>query len=104
MPIPATKPTTMPASDAKTFDSWWLSSVALFGDQAVQANVTFRKYRVAGDGSNDYSPVDAPVSLNVPDVLNVAATRAAAGKPALATAVQALLTAAQELAGEQGLI
>jgi len=103
MPIQATSPTTVPASAAKIYDKWWLS-LHIAGNQKPRAMITLKKYRTLDNGSNEFSPVDKPISFAIADVLTVAASRAASNKPALSNAMTALYGAVQEIAGEKQLI
>jgi hypothetical protein len=102
MAITTTTPTVLEVGS--TFDALWATNVTIEGTnprKPVRCRASLRKSRLRQDGNYQFSPIDAPVTIDISDLFGEAAARAAAGKPALATAVQAVLAALQELANEQ---
>jgi hypothetical protein len=69
----------------------------------VIARYTMTKYATDSNGVNTVVPIPSSVS-NIADLYQLAADRATAGKPALATALTAVITALTEIEGEKGTI
>jgi hypothetical protein len=102
MPIEASTPTVI--EQGATFDKLWATQIRIEADhprRPVRASFEIRKSRVRPDGTHQFSPVDPPQRITLGDLFADAATRAAAGKPALAVAMNAVLAAVAELAAEQ---
>ena len=100
--IPATTPTTVPASAAVTYGNCWVAqftSQAQDPNGAIQVMARLRKYGTLPDGTLGFSPTDKPVQIFINDVAALAATN-----PDVAAAMAALVTAIQNYASAQGLL
>jgi len=97
--IPAAKPVTVPAADAKTFPDVFMTQMHLTatpgGESVARLHLVPYNYETGEVGPEDESRV-----VRIAKLKSVAARRAAEGKPALAQALGAVLAAVAELVGE----
>jgi len=95
----------VPAVEAKTFDKYWLDELTITAPDVNGADATvngvLQNYRDV-DGGKEAGT--GRVSINIPNAFALAGERVAAGKPALAQALGALLLAIKEYGMEQGII
>lgn len=97
--ITTSQPVVIPATQAQTYDKLWVENLNINGrslDTApVTAIIVCRPYTTDGAGAKAFAPVTAIRRITVPDVFASAATNTA-----LATALDAVLTAVQALVTE----
>lgn len=101
MPIIAPTPTNVPASDAKTYDKFWLKHfVIMANDPSGKVIVTaiLHKARESG-GVWELSPVDSDIVIRVSDF-----DAAAVADPEMAAIKESLLYKVKEVAVAQGKI
>ena len=104
MPINASqdKITTVAATEARTFDKWWITSVRIDSpspSMVKQATVTLQKARELPDGSYELSPVDGPVTYTIGNLDAEAATNSD-----LAQLMTQLITVAGTIGVQTGIL
>ena len=103
MPIQSTKPISLPA---QTYSNIALKNVNIVWQNLnadANATYTIKLYSTDSTGVNTEAQMN-PIFGNIDHLFATAATRATAGKPALANAITAVLTALQEIEKEKGTI
>ena len=104
MPIVATRPVTVPPTDEKVFDTWYITQFQFY---SVGSDVRKRKARIVLelsrellDGSFELSPGKEKQVLDIDDLEKVATDRFLAGKPLVAQTTEMLISAVNEYAGD----
>jgi hypothetical protein len=100
--IPASSPTNVPAQGAMTYGNWWISQFMVQAqnpNNPVRVTAILRKYGTLPDGSLEFSPTDAPVTLTIPDLFAAAATNTD-----MASAIDALIAQVQALGTSQNVL